>query len=164
MDGEIDNPLREGEGPAYWVGSTEFVRLKLTGKETGGAFALVELIAMPGAEPPPHIHRGFDEAYYLLEGELAVLDGDRTYTAAAGAVVYFPKGRLHAWRNATAQPARALLLIAPAGFEGIIPEVGIPGTLPAPPPPPPPPTAEDLQRIQELGRRYDTEYPPASPW
>ena len=40
-----------GEGPAYWVGNTEFVTLKLTGSETSGAFAVVELVAMPGAEP-----------------------------------------------------------------------------------------------------------------
>ena len=100
-----------GEGPAYWVGNTEFVTLKLTGSETSGAFAVVELVAMPGAEPPPHIHHRTDETYYLLEGELAVLDGKRTYTATAGAIVHLPKGTLHAWRNATTQPARALLLI-----------------------------------------------------
>jgi quercetin dioxygenase-like cupin family protein len=157
-----DGPVRGG--PAYWAGNTEFVTLKLTGKETGGAFALVELVALPGAEPPPHIHHTTDETYYLLEGELAVLDGECTYTATAGSVVYLPKGTLHAWRNATTQPARALLLITPAGFEGVIPEVGVPGTLSAPPPPPSPPTPEDQQRIQELGRKYETEYPPDIAW
>lgn len=153
-----------GEGPAYWVGNTEFVTLKLTGSETSGAFAVVELVAMPGAEPPPHIHHRTDETYYLLEGELAVLDGKRTYTATAGAIVHLPKGTLHAWRNATTQPARALLLITPAGFEGVIAEVGVPGTRASPPSPPPPPTAEDVQRMQELGRKYDTEYPPGQDW
>ena len=151
-------------GPAYWIGNTEFVTLKLTGKETGGAFALVELVALPGAEPPPHIHHRTDETYYLLEGELAVLEGERTYTARPGSVVYLPRGTLHAWRNATARPVRALLLITPAGFEGIIPEAGVPGTLSAPPPSPPPPTAEDRQRFAELGRKYDAEDPPARPW
>jgi hypothetical protein len=28
----------------------------------------------------------------------------------------------------------------------------------------PPPTPEDLQRIEELGRKYDTEYPPVPGW
>lgn len=151
-------------GPAYWVGNTEFVTLKLTGKETGGAFALVELVALPGAEPPPHIHHGTDETYYVLEGELAVLHGDRTYVATAGSVVYLPQGTLHAWRNATTRPARALLLITPAGFENVIPVVGVPGTLSAPPPPPPPPSAEERQRIAELGRQYETEYPAGISW
>src|SRR5262245_29063987 len=115
MERGTNGPIQGG--PAYWVGNTEFVTLKLTGQETGGAFALVELVAMPGAEPPPHIHHTTDESYYLLEGELAVLDGERVYTAKAGDVVYLPKETLHAWRNATTQPARALLLITPAGFE-----------------------------------------------
>ncbi len=159
---QTDGPMRGG--PAYWVGNTEFVTLKLTRNETGGVFALVELVAMPGAEPPPHIHHAMDETYYLLEGELAVLQGERTFTATAGSVVYLPRGTLHAWRNATTQPARALMLITPAGFEGVIPEVGVPGTLAAPPPPPPPPTAEDRERILELGRKYQTEYPPDIAW
>jgi quercetin dioxygenase-like cupin family protein len=157
-----EGPIRDGV--AYWVGNTEFVTLKLTGKETGGAFALVELVAMPGAEPPPHLHHTTDETYYLLEGELAVLDGERTYTATQGSIVYLPKGTLHAWRNASTQPARALLLITPAGFEGVITEVGVPGSLSAPPPSPPPPTEADRQRIEELGRKYATEYPPGVTW
>jgi hypothetical protein len=41
-----------GDGPAYWVGNTEFVTVKATGRDTGGAFALVELAAMPGPSPP----------------------------------------------------------------------------------------------------------------
>jgi hypothetical protein len=97
--------------------------------------------------------------------ENEVLDDDRTFTARAGSVFYIPKGTLHAWRNATTEPARALLVITPAGFEGVIEEVGVPGTLSSPPPPPPPHlTAEDLQRIEELGRKYDTEYPPVPAW
>ena len=60
-------------------------------------------------------------------GELEVLDGKRTFTANAGSVFYIPKGTLHAWRKATTEPARALLLLTPAGFEGVIEEVGVPG-------------------------------------
>jgi quercetin dioxygenase-like cupin family protein len=153
-----------GEGKSFWVSNNEFVTIKTTARDTGGEFALVELVALPGAEPPPHIHHSTDETYCLLEGELEVLDGERTFTASAGSVFYIPKGTLHAWRNATTEPARALLVITPAGFEGVIEEVGVVGSLSSPPPPPPPPTAEDLQRIEELGRKYDTEYPPVPAW
>src|SRR5438128_1351559 len=57
-----------GDSPAYWVGNTEFVTVKATGSDTDGAFALLELVALPGAEPPPHVHHGTDETYYLVEG------------------------------------------------------------------------------------------------
>jgi quercetin dioxygenase-like cupin family protein len=156
--------LPPGEGRSFWVSNNEFATIKTTGKDTGGEFALVELVALPEAEPPPHIHHSMDETYCLLEGELDVLDGDRTFTAKAGSVFYIPKGTLHAWRNATTEPARALLLITPAGFEGVIEEVGRRGTLSSVPPPPPPPTEEDVRRIEELGRKYDTEYPPVPAW
>ena len=122
---------------------------------------MVELVALPRAEPPPHVHHSTDETYCLLEGELEVLDGKRTFTANAGSVFYIPKGTLHAWRNATTEPARALLLLTPAGFEGVIEEVGVPGALSSPPPPP---TLEGLQRIGKLGQKYDTEYPPVPAW
>jgi len=121
--------LPPGEGRSFWISNNEFATIKTTGKDTGGEFALVELVALPEAEPPPHIHHSMDETYCLLEGELDVLDGDRTFTAKAGSVFYIPKGTLHAWRNATTEPARALLLIIPAGFEGVIEEVGTRGTL-----------------------------------
>jgi quercetin dioxygenase-like cupin family protein len=118
--------VEPGAGGSFWVGTTELVTLKTTGDDTGGAFALVELVAMPGSEPPPHIRRRTDELYCLLEGALEVLDGERTFTARAGSVFHIRKGTLRAWRNATSRPARALLFITPAGSEGVIEEVGVP--------------------------------------
>ena len=151
-----------GGGKSVWIVNNEFVTFKTLGKDTGGAFALVEVAGLPGSGPPPHIHHSVDEVYCLLEGELEVLDGDRTFTAEAGSIFHIPKGTLHAWRNATTRPARTLLFIVPAGFEGFFEEAGTPGTDLSSPPPPP--TPEDFQRKVELGRKYDTEYPPASAW
>jgi hypothetical protein len=102
-----------------------------------------------------------DEVYCLLEGELEVLDGERTFKASAGSVFHIPRGTLHAWRNATTRPARTLLFITPAGFEGFFEEAGGPGTDLSSPPPP---TPEDLRRMLELGRKYETEYPPVPAW
>jgi len=99
--------LPSAEGDSFWVSNNEFVTIKTRGRDTSREFALVELVALPGAEPPPHIHHSTDETYCLLEGELEVLDGERTFTAKAGSVFYVPKGTLHAWRNATTEPARA---------------------------------------------------------
>jgi quercetin dioxygenase-like cupin family protein len=129
------------------------------GLVTGGNGALVEVVGLPGSGPPPHIHRRVDEVYCLLEGELEVLDGDRTFKAKAGSVFRIPKGTLHAWRNKSGEPAKTLLFICPAGFERFFEEAGVPVTDPSSPPPPP--TQEDLQRMLQLGRKYETEYPPS---
>jgi quercetin dioxygenase-like cupin family protein len=154
--------VASGGGKSVWIGDRELVTFKETGKDTGGQFALVEVVGLPGSGPPPHIHHSVDEVYCLLEGELEVLDGERTFKASAGSVFHIPKGTLHAWRNATKEPARTLLLIVPAGFEGFFEEAGVPGSDLSSPPPPP--TREDFQRMTELGRKYDTEYPPVSGW
>ena len=100
------------------------VTFKNRGKDTGEQFALVEVVGLPGSGPPPHIHHSADEVYCLLEGRLEILNGERTFTASAGAVFHIPKGTLHAWRNATAKPARTLLFITPAGFEGFFEKAG----------------------------------------
>ncbi len=151
-----------GEGKSVWIGDRELVTLKETGKDTGGRFALAEVVGLPGSGPPPHIHHSVDEVYWLLEGELEVLDGERTFMAKAGSVFHIPKGTLHAWRNATTGQARTLLLIVPAGFEGFFEEAGVPGTDLSSPPPPP--TSNELQKMVEIGRKYDTEYPPLPAW
>ena len=151
-----------GGGKSVWIGDRELVMLKESGTETGGTFALVEVVGLPRSGPPPHIHHSVDEIYCLLEGELEVLDGERTFTAKAGSVFHIPRGTLHAWRNATTELVRTLLFIVPAGFEGFFEEAGVPGDDLSSPPSPP--TPEDFQRMAELGRKYDTEYPPVSAW
>src|ERR671911_2577093 len=97
-----------GGGKSVWIANNELVTFKETGRDTGGEFALVEVVGLPGSGPPPHIHHSVDEVYCLQEGELEVLNGDRTFTANAGSVFHIPKGTLHAWRNATT-PTRTLL-------------------------------------------------------
>jgi quercetin dioxygenase-like cupin family protein len=54
-----------------------------------------------GAGPPPHAH-GWDEAYFVLEGKLEVLLGDRMVTVSAGELVHVPRGTFHNFRVATA--------------------------------------------------------------
>jgi quercetin dioxygenase-like cupin family protein len=146
-----------GQGKSVWIGDRELVTFKETGEDTDGLFAVVEVVGLPGSGPPPHIHHRVDEVYCLLEGELEVLDGGRTFTAEAGSLFRIPKGTLHAWKNGTNETARTLLFICPAGFEGFFEEAGVPATDLSSPPPPP--TQKDLQRMLELGRKYDTEYP-----
>ena len=46
------------------------VRIPISGAETGGAFALLEVSGPPGDQPPLHVHHHDDEGFYVLEGEL----------------------------------------------------------------------------------------------
>ncbi len=80
----------------------------------------MEVVGLPGSGPPPHIHHRVDETYCLLEGELEFLDGENTFTARAGAVFYIPKGTLHAWRNATAEPGKGAAIHSPGGVRAVL--------------------------------------------
>src|ERR671923_199988 len=74
-----------------------------------------------------HIHHREDETYYIIEGEFEFMEDDgSTFTAGAGSFVYLPKGRLHMHKNAGDTPARALVLVVPAGVDEFIEEAGEP--------------------------------------
>ena len=146
-----------GEGRSYWL-ATDLHTFKVAGEDTGGAFALSELTAHTQFAPPPHINNREDESYYILEGEFEFMDDGRTFTAGAGSVVYLPKGRLHMHRNAGDVPARALVLVTPAGVEGFVEEAGEPATdLSSVPPVPELP---ELQRLVETAQKYGIEVLP----
>ena len=52
-------------------------RVLVRGEETGGHVAFVENTVPAGWEGPPLHHHDFDEAFYVLEGELTFQVGDR---------------------------------------------------------------------------------------
>jgi quercetin dioxygenase-like cupin family protein len=89
-------------------------RVLLHGEESDGQVAIVDLSG--GGRPPLH-HHDFDEAFYVLEGELTFQLGDELFTCGAGELAFAPRGVAHTYANLSGAPARALLVITPAGFE-----------------------------------------------
>ena len=123
----------------------------VAGEETGGRFALVELVLARGAEPPCHRHHWEDETLYVLAGALRVRVGDAWVEAPAGAAVFLPRGGEHGL-VVTTREARVLAALTPAGFEGFYREVA--GAAPG------------LERLVALAARYGCEItgpPPTSP-
>jgi quercetin dioxygenase-like cupin family protein len=92
-------------------------RVLLRGEESGGAIALVEVSVPPRWQGPPLHHHAFDEAFYVLDGELTFRLGDELRTAAAGRFAFVRGGAVHTLANLADAPARYLLVITPAGFE-----------------------------------------------
>jgi quercetin dioxygenase-like cupin family protein len=99
--------------------STERVRNKILvrGEQSGGAVAIVEQTMPAGAPGPPLHSHAFDEAFYVLDGELTFQIDDDRATAQAGELIFAHRGTPHTLANPTAVPARYLLVITPAGFE-----------------------------------------------
>lgn len=91
---------------------------------TQGGVAFAELRVEPGSfGAPPHVHRDEDEYVYVLEGEVQLLTGERVVPAPAGAFAALTRGHLHAFWNATDEPARLLVAIAPGRFATFFDEV-----------------------------------------
>ena len=89
----------------------------LRGELTGGHVSLTDITLPPHtAGPPLHTH-DFDEAFYVLEGELIFQVEDELVTKGAGEVTFAPRNVAHALANHSDAPARYLLVCTPSGFE-----------------------------------------------
>ena len=89
----------------------------LRSEESDGVVSLVDN-TVPAQWPGPFLHRhDFDEAFYVLEGELVFQVEDELITKRAGEVAFAPRGVAHTLTNQSDGPARYLLVCTPAGFE-----------------------------------------------
>jgi mannose-6-phosphate isomerase-like protein (cupin superfamily) len=97
--------------------ATPNIDVKLRSEDTGGALGFVVNRVGPGWDGPPLHHHDFDEAFYVLEGELTFQVEDRLVTAGPGELAFAPRNVPHTLANLSGAPARYLLVCTPAGFE-----------------------------------------------
>ena len=133
MDGNMEVLLNPGEGDSFWV-LGDLYTFKVTGKQTNGAFTVMDQVIQPQSGPPPHIHHREDEAFYVLSGRFSFLCGDKQSIFEAGSFIYVPKGTLHTFKNIDAQQGRLLVTITPAGLEDFFYRIGTPAADLATPP------------------------------
>jgi quercetin dioxygenase-like cupin family protein len=99
-------------------------KIHLRSEQSGGHVSVVENVVPPRwAGPYLHSH-DFDEAFYLLEGELVFQLEDDVVTKRAGDLVFALRNVAHTLANHTDQPARYVLVITPAGFERYFARMG----------------------------------------
>ncbi len=153
----IDAPIpaiRSGEGEARWWWGNLAI-LKLTGEATRGGLAVAEVTMGPGRMAPLHVHHREEETFLVTGGQLTFQIGEETIEAGPGDLVVGPRDIPHRF---TAGPdgATVLLLLTPAGLEGLILEQSVPATrrhLPAAGEVP----AADLDRMRDVALRYGAE-------
>lgn len=142
--------VRTGEGEALSVLGTN-VRFLCEGEQTGHRFSVMEVTLPKDQGPPPHDHP-WDEAYYVLEGEVLFQIDNRTESYRAGDFIYTPGGGLHGFKGASEEPARVLVLDAPATagkfFRDVAREVK---DLP-----------QDLSKVPAIGMRHELRFRPVT--
>ncbi|HYC55353.1 MAG TPA: cupin domain-containing protein [Candidatus Binatia bacterium] len=132
---------------------SDTVRLLVSGAQTGGAYAVAEIVSPAGSGPPPHVHADEDEIFYVLEGSVELFDGEKRSIVGPGSVAVLPRGRVHGYRNAGTTPLRMLLVLAPARFAQYFEALDKLGKDATP------------QRATELGRDFHLQFmpPPQAP-
>ena len=133
----------------------DLYRFLAVGEDTDGRYATIEAIVPPGGGPPPHIHSREEESFYILEGEITFQIGDDRVVATAGMFANMPIGSLHSFKNASNEPAKMLVSVAPAGLEKMFFEVGQPvepGATTVPPP-----SREEIEKLLAIAPRYGVE-------
>jgi quercetin dioxygenase-like cupin family protein len=95
---------------------TPQVDILLDTSQSNDIVGIVELSVPPGWDGPPLHHHDFDEAFYILEGELTFQLGETLRAAGPGELVFAPRGAIHTLANLTARQARYVLVCTPGQF------------------------------------------------
>jgi quercetin dioxygenase-like cupin family protein len=130
--------------------------IKADSRLTGGTYAVWENVVYPGRGVPLHVHTREDETICVLDGELEIVLGDRTYSARVGDFAHMPRNVPHRFHNRRAKPARMILSFTPGGGEQLFLEIGMPVADPGTEPPAV--TAEDIRRAREVAGRYGMKW------
>lgn len=140
------------DGEHLWF-ATNRITIKAAAADTGGRFALSEVVVAPQTGPPLHIHHHEDETFYVLDGAVTFRCGEREFTAEAGTMVLLPQGVPHGFFNEGDRAVRMLNLMAPGGGEGYFRDTGRPAERDGLPP------AEPIDPALYIahGRRYGAE-------
>lgn len=104
--------------PAFWMVDILWIPL-LEGKDTGGAFSVIEQWMRGGSGAfVPHVH-SIDEWFFVIEGEMTTTVSGETSVAKAGDSLWIPRGTVHSFK-VTSDVAHVLNGYTPAGFEQVI--------------------------------------------
>lgn len=120
----------------------------VSGDQTAGRFAVIDMLIPPGSGPPPHRHN-LEECFRVLEGSLEVHFRDLPpIHLEVGDTANIPANAPHSFRNTSDVPARVLCTVAPSGLEKYFAEFGDP----VPSRTSPAPQLTDAERQERLQR------------
>lgn len=114
--------LGPGEGREFPMGRLSAV-FKADGAETAGRYSISEWWLAPHTKGPGAHRHDEDDVFYVLEGTMSVLVGDRWTDAPAGSFVLVPGGTPHDFENRSDARAGMLNVSAPGDFEPHMPAI-----------------------------------------
>ena len=125
----------------------EKITVLASGAQTG-SYEVFHQAGPEGSGPPPHNHP-WDEAFYVIQGEIAFGIDDASLVARPGTLVHLPAGKTH-WFRFGAGGGEMLSLTSREGASQMFVEFDREIS----------PTSPDLGRLAEIGQRHGLTVPP----
>lgn len=124
-----DNPTKRagvflppGAGRSYPMGRISAV-FKADGDETQGGYSISEWWLEPNTQGPGGHSHDEDDVFYVIEGTMSFLIGDRWFDAPKGSLVLAPGGVTHDFQNRGSSRAGMLNFSIPGDFEKEMPAI-----------------------------------------
>jgi len=104
-------------GKSYNWGS-DHIFVKVTSRESGGAYTLIEDNINASFSLGLHVHRKHAETFYILEGSIDFFVDGKWITLTEGATLHIPPGIPHAAVTTPGiKSARMIMIFQPGGFD-----------------------------------------------
>ena len=114
--------LAPGEGRNYPMGRIS-ASFKADGAETASSYSISEWWLEPNTKGPGAHSHPEDDVFYVIEGTMSFLVGERRIDAPKGSFVLAPGGTTHDFENRSASRAGVLNFSAPGDFEQAMPGI-----------------------------------------
>jgi quercetin dioxygenase-like cupin family protein len=94
-------------------------KILLRSEQSDGRLSAFRTVAQPHTQGPfLHTH-DFDEAFYVIDGEVVFQLADELITVGAGELAFAPRNVPHTFANQSDEPAHMVIICTPAGFERV---------------------------------------------
>jgi mannose-6-phosphate isomerase-like protein (cupin superfamily) len=114
--------LAPGEGRNYPMGRIRAL-FKADGAETDNSYAISEWWLEPNTKGPGAHSHPEDDVFFVIEGTMSFLVGERWIDAPQGSFVLAPGGVTHDFENRSSARAGVLNFSAPGDFEPQMPGI-----------------------------------------
>lgn len=114
--------LAPGEGRRYPMGRIRAI-FKADGSETDNGYSISEWWLEPNTTGPGAHSHPEDDVFYVIEGSMSILVGDRWIEATEGSFVLAPGGVTHDFENRSSARAGVLNFSHPGPFEQHMPGI-----------------------------------------
>ncbi|MEA2477409.1 MAG: hypothetical protein QOC87_1608 [Actinomycetota bacterium] len=120
--GAVPRSVASGRGEGRTIPRPQtggVVTIKVSSELSDGSMTVYESSRGPSDKRGPgmHAHPGFDEMFYVLEGEYEFTLAERSVRAPEGTSVFIPRGTFHDFHSTGEAAGRLLTFCTPGGIE-----------------------------------------------